>query len=163
MLLGLPLSLRNRKILEHLQKCTCRTILGQRYITYATALETCGLGSLADRREGHCRGFAEGLANSELTNNLLPPTRLESHACNLRNASNYSHLRIRTSRFKKVQSHTLSTSKSVNRHCLSEQSYHFVIPCEPKNHCAILLSYYAYIYIYIYIYMFIYFNSIFFS
>ena len=50
-----------RKILEHLQKRTCRTILGQHYTTYATALETCGLESLADRREGHCRGFAEGL------------------------------------------------------------------------------------------------------
>ena len=89
------------EILEHLQKCVCRTILGQRYTTYAAALETCELESLADRREGHCRGFAAGLANSECANNLLPPTRLESHARNLHNASNYSQLRIRTSRFKK--------------------------------------------------------------
>ena len=91
---------QQRKILEHLQKRACRTILGQRFSTYAAALETCGLESLAERREGHCRGFAEGLANSERTNNLLPPTRLESHARNLRNASNYSQLCIRTSRFK---------------------------------------------------------------
>ena len=89
-----------RKILEHLQKRACRSILGQRYTTYADALETCWLESLAHRRESHCRGFAEGLANSERTNDILPPTRLESHACNLRNASNYSQLRIRTSRFK---------------------------------------------------------------
>ena len=67
---------QQEKILEHLQKRACRTILGQRYTTYAAALETCGLQSLAERREGHCRGFAEGLANSERTNNLLPPTRL---------------------------------------------------------------------------------------
>ena len=91
-----------RKILKHLQKRACRSILGQRYTTYATALKTYGLESLADRREGHCRGLAGGLANSERTNNLLPPARLESHARNLRNASiNYFHLRVRTSRFKK--------------------------------------------------------------
>ena len=90
-----------RKILEHLQKRTCRTILGQRYTTYADALETYGFESLADRREGLCHGFAEGIANSERTNDLLPPTRLESHAHNLHNASNYSLLRIRTSGFKK--------------------------------------------------------------
>ena len=84
-----------RKLLAHLQKRACRTILGQRYTTYADALETCGLESFADRREGHCRGFAEGLANSERINNLLPPTRLEFHARNLRNASNYSQLRFR--------------------------------------------------------------------
>ena len=36
----------------------------------------------------------------ERTNNLLPPTTLESDARNLRNASNYSQLRIRTSRIK---------------------------------------------------------------
>ena len=90
-----------RKILEHLQKCACRTILGQRYTTYATALETCGLESLADRREGHCVEFAKGLGNSERTNDLLPPSRLESHARNLCKANNYSQLRIRTSRFKK--------------------------------------------------------------
>ena len=101
MLLGLPLSLRNRgKFWNTCKKRACRTTLGQRYTTYAAALETCGLESLAERREGHCRGFADGLANSERTNNLLPPTRWESHARNLRNASNNSQLRIKASRFK---------------------------------------------------------------
>ena len=38
---------QQRKILEHLQKRACRTFLGQRYTTYAAALETCGIASLA--------------------------------------------------------------------------------------------------------------------
>ena len=61
-----------------MQKQTCRTILGQRYATYEDTLEACGLSSLADRREGHCCGFAAGLAKSERTFDLLPPARLES-------------------------------------------------------------------------------------
>ena len=77
------ITVAQRIILEHLQKRACRTILGQLYTTYADALETCGFESLADRREGHCHGSAEGFVNSERTNDLLPPTRLESHARNL--------------------------------------------------------------------------------
>ena len=44
--------------------------------------------------------FAEVLADIERTNDLLPPTRLESHSRNLRNANKISQLRFRTSRFK---------------------------------------------------------------
>ena len=88
------------KTLEHLQKRACRTILAQRYTSYADAMQLCGLESLADRRVKHCLSLAEGLAKSERTYDLLPPTRRESHARNLRNAHHYSHLRTRTSRFK---------------------------------------------------------------
>ena len=79
--------------MEHLQKRACRTILGQRCASYADAIQISGLESLDDRRESHCVRFAEGLANSERTNDLLPPTRRESHTHNLRNAHHYSHLR----------------------------------------------------------------------
>ena len=67
------------------------------------------LESLADRREGRCRGFAEGLANSEHTNNLLPPTRLESHARILRNAITLNCASEHHAS-KKVLSHDTSTS-----------------------------------------------------
>ena len=111
MSLGLPPSLLNRgQFWNTCKKRACGTILGQRY-----ALETRGLDSLAEMREGHCRGLIEGLANSERSNDLLPPTRLKSHARNLRNASNYTHLRIRTSRFKKSNPIFYQPLKSVNR------------------------------------------------
>ena len=88
-----------KKTLEHLQKCACRTILRQRYTSYEDAIHICGLESLEDRRENHCLRFAEKLTNSKRTNDL-PPVRRESHTHNLRNAHHYSHLRTRTTRFK---------------------------------------------------------------
>ena len=70
-----------------------------------------GLSLLTDGRESHYRKFAEGLiAISKRTNDLLPPTRLESHAHNLRNISNYSKLRNRKTRFKNSPTDILSFS-----------------------------------------------------
>ena len=56
--------------------------------------------SLVPRREDHCRKFAEGLADIERTKDLLPPTKLESHSHNLRNAHKISQLRFKTLHFK---------------------------------------------------------------
>ena len=76
------LTLKQTKTIEQVQRRACR------------------IESLATRREDHCLKFAEGLADIERTKDLLPPTRLESHSRNLRNAHKISQLRFRTSRFK---------------------------------------------------------------
>ena len=103
---------------------------------------------VSDRREGHCRRFAEGFANSERTNNLLPPTRLESHARNLRNASNYSQLRIRTSRFQKSPIPYLINLLNQQTDIDSLSSFIFLLyHVSLNNNYAILLSYYTYLYL----------------
>ena len=94
------LKIKQAKTLEQLQRRACRIVLGQDFSSYKDALEVCELETLSDRREDHCLRFAEGLANSTRTANLLPPTRSECHARNLRNAQNLSQLRFRTLRFK---------------------------------------------------------------
>ena len=71
--------------IESIQKRACMTILGKSYISHNAALETCQLGSLSERREEHCRRFAEGLPHNERTQSLLPPSRYESHGLYLRN------------------------------------------------------------------------------
>ena len=70
-----------RETLEHLQKYACRTILGQRYTTYADALEACELESLADRRVKPLSWICGGLANSERTNDFLPEWSLTPVTC----------------------------------------------------------------------------------
>ena len=76
-----------KKTLEHLQKRACRTILGQRCTctSYADAMQmlfrSAGSSLLMIWGESHCLRFAEGLANSERTNNLLPPTSLIPTTC----------------------------------------------------------------------------------
>ena len=106
------------------------------YTTYAAALETCGLESFADRSEGHhCRGFAEGLANSERTNNLLPPTRLDWSLTPATCVMQVITLNCASEHHASKKSNLIlyQPLKSVNRHWLSEQFYHFVIPCEPPG------------------------------
>ena len=75
----------------------CRIVLGHNFLSYNKALSDC---EMASRREDHCLKFAEGLADIERAKDLLPPTRLESHSRNLRNAHKISQLRFRTSGFK---------------------------------------------------------------
>ena len=87
------------KTLEQLQRRACRIILGQRFTSYKEAVEVCGLEFLKDRRESHCRRFAEGLAKSDRKKDLISPYRLGAHGRNLRNTHNISQLRARTSRF----------------------------------------------------------------
>ena len=75
---------------------------------YADALETCGLESFADRRDGHCHGFVEGLTNSEHTNDLplLPDWSLMPATCVMQVITLNCALEHLAS--KKVQSHILS-------------------------------------------------------
>lgn len=80
------LTIKQAKTIEQIQRRACRIVLGHNFSSYDMALIDCEIESLATRREHHCLRFAEGLANSERTKDLLPPTRLESHSRNLRNS-----------------------------------------------------------------------------
>ena len=93
------LTTNQTKSLEQLQRRACRIILGQRFTSYAEAVQACDLERLSDRREDHCRRLAEGLADSDRTKDLLPPSRQSAHGRNLRNAHKFTQLRFRTSRF----------------------------------------------------------------
>ena len=85
--------------LEKIQKRACKTILGIKYNSYREALDSCGLKSLHDRRDDHCRKFASRLVDNERTKHLMPPSRKSIHGRDLRNGSNFSQLRYKTKRF----------------------------------------------------------------
>ena len=85
--------------IESIQRRACHIILGNLYESYSDALGSCDFDTLFERRENHCRRFAEGLPNNERTKSLLPPSRLECHGRTLRNSANISQLRTRTQRF----------------------------------------------------------------
>ena len=63
------------------------------------AVEACGLEFVEDIRESHCRRFAEGLAKSECTKDLIPPSRLRVYGRNLCNTHEVSQLHTRTLHF----------------------------------------------------------------
>ena len=88
------LTLKQTKTIEQVQRRACRIVLDHNFLSYNKALRDCKIESLVTRREDHCLKFAEGLADTERTKNLLPPTRLESHSRNLRNAHKISQLRL---------------------------------------------------------------------
>ena len=58
------LTLENVTDLERVQKNACRIILQEEYVSYADALDTLGLDSLYDRREGLCLSFAKKCTKS---------------------------------------------------------------------------------------------------
>ena len=72
-----------RKILEYLQKRACRTILGQRYTTYADALETWGLSLFLIGGKVIVRGLQKGspILNVQITSSLLPDWSLTPATC----------------------------------------------------------------------------------
>ena len=86
--------------LERIQKRACRTILGRQFTSYADAVSVCNIDLLKDRRENHCKKFAQGLGDNIRTCHLLPPTRFEVHGRPLRNSSNLSKFLTKTNRFK---------------------------------------------------------------
>ena len=86
--------------LERIQRRACRTILGHQFKSYRDAVGKCNLEYLKNRRETHCKTFAQGLGDNVRTCHLLPPSRFQSHGRNLRNSSNLSQYRMKTSRFR---------------------------------------------------------------
>ena len=93
--------------LEKIQKRACKTILGINYNSYSEALDSCGLSSLHDRRDDHCRKFASGLVDNERTKHLMPPSRKSIHGRDLRNGDTFSQLRHKLSAFNRVPFHIL--------------------------------------------------------
>ena len=75
-------------------------ILGHQFKSYCDAVGKCNLEYLKDRRETHCKKFAQGLGDNVRTCHLLPPSKFQSHGRNLRNSSNLSQYRMKTSRFR---------------------------------------------------------------
>ena len=92
--------------LERIQGRACRTILGHQFKSYWDAVGKCNLEYLKDRRETHCKKkkkkkkIAQGLGNNVRTCHLLSPSRFQFHGRNLRNSSNLSQYRMKTSRFR---------------------------------------------------------------
>ena len=52
------LTLQQSQKIEKIQKTSLKVILGDMYVSYAAALEMCGLDSLSDRREQRCLEFS---------------------------------------------------------------------------------------------------------
>ncbi len=94
------LTAKQRNDIEAIHRRACRTILGRQYLSYDDALELCNFDTLSDRREDHCRRFAEGLSQINRTSGLIPPTRGECHGRALRNSKKFLTPRARTERFK---------------------------------------------------------------
>ena len=53
--------------LERIQRRACRTILGHQFKSYRDAVGKCNLEYLKDRRETHCKKFAQGLGDNART------------------------------------------------------------------------------------------------
>ena len=94
------ITVKQRNELERIQRRACKTILGPEYTSYNDALLSCNLESLDTRRTSQCLKFAIGLSDNIRSKHLLPPTRIQSHGRNLRNANSVSQFKIKTSRFR---------------------------------------------------------------
>jgi len=81
--------------LERVQKRALRTILGEHYIDYETALLTTNLQTLEKRRIDLCLKFAKKLDPS-----LLPPRAGEIHGRSTRNSDLFKTVRCRTNRYR---------------------------------------------------------------
>ena len=88
--------------LERIQRCACRTILGHQFKSYWDAVGKCNLEYLKDRRETHCKKFAQGLGDNARTCHLLQCTtfKISVHGRNLINSLNLSQYRMKTSHFR---------------------------------------------------------------
>ena len=64
-----------RGFLERIQHYACRTILWHQFKSYRDAVGKCNLEYLKDRRETHCKKYAQGLGDNVRTCHLLPPSR----------------------------------------------------------------------------------------
>ena len=78
-------------------------------------LTSCGLSSLHDTRDDHCRKFASGFVNNERTKRLMPPARYRTqnvlrksiHGRDLRNGVTFHNCAIKLSAFNSVPFHIL--------------------------------------------------------
>ena len=66
------LTIDQQNSLERVQKSCLRVILGEEYIDYSNALETCNLKTLYDRREERCMSFAKRCLKHPVHSRLFP-------------------------------------------------------------------------------------------
>ena len=59
-------------VLERVQKTSLRIILGESYISYQSALDTCNLKTLSERRDDRCMTFANKCLKHHLNRRLFP-------------------------------------------------------------------------------------------
>ncbi|KAI8489106.1 hypothetical protein Bbelb_330910 [Branchiostoma belcheri] len=81
--------------LERIQKRALRTILGERYINYETALQNTNLQTLEQRRTDLCLKFAKKMDPA-----MLPPRASDIHNKATRNSNLIRTIRCRTDRYK---------------------------------------------------------------
>lgn len=84
--------------LEMIQKRACRIILGKNYTSYITALETCKLGTLAERRRQLSLEFACRMIKNPLVSHWLP-AKHQGHQYTLRSNTRYQQYKCKTKRF----------------------------------------------------------------
>ena len=56
---GIQVSIENIQRIERVQKASLRITLGEMYVDYGAALETCNLTTFYERREDRCLNFAQ--------------------------------------------------------------------------------------------------------
>ena len=84
--------------LESIQKRACKIILGKGYTTYETALSTCKLLALSERREQLCLAFAKSIEKNPHVSHWLQ-IKESNHEYSLRSNPKYQQYRCKTKRF----------------------------------------------------------------
>ena len=86
--------------LEKIQKTCLKVILGDHYVDYTSALDTCGLQTLSERRASRCLNFAKKSINHPRNSRLFP----ENPNKNIKNIRNHEPFLVnfaRTSDYRK--------------------------------------------------------------
>ena len=86
--------------IERIQKTCLKVILGDMYITYAAALEMCGLETLSKRREARCLDFAKKCLENPKTRRFFP-LNTNIPACKVRDVEKFKVNFARTSAYLK--------------------------------------------------------------
>ena len=66
------LTVEQNNKLEMIQKTFLKVIIGENYVSYASALEMCGLKTLSERRQDRCLNFATKSSKHPRNNRLFP-------------------------------------------------------------------------------------------
>ena len=78
--------------LETIQKTCLKVILGESYIDYPSALVTCGLKTLSDRRRDRCLNFALKAARHPRNNRIFPQNQNPKNKTRLSNIVISDHI-----------------------------------------------------------------------
>ena len=93
------ITLKQRAMLERLQKCAFRIILKNNYETYENALAVMNMDTLDKRREKLCLRFAKSCLRHDRMRSMFPMKRT-SHSMNKRNTEKFKINKAITNRYK---------------------------------------------------------------